>query len=59
VTTKDNQVAVSADALLPPDIWVDPEFWAAFFLSEALGKALREANAHNGFFLTKCRVLDA
>jgi hypothetical protein len=58
-TTKDNQVAVSADALEPPDIWVDPEFWGAFFMSEGLGNALRRAKVDKGFFLTKCRVLDA
>jgi hypothetical protein len=58
-TTKDNQVAVSAEALQPPDIWVDPGFWAAFFVSEGLGYALRRAKVDKGFFLTRCRVLDA
>jgi hypothetical protein len=58
-TTKDNQVVVSAEALQPPDIWVDPEFWAAFFVSERLGTALRRGKLDKSFFLTKCRVLDA
>lgn len=58
-TTKDNQVVVSADALQPPDIWVDPEFWAAFFVSERLGTALRRAKVDKSFFLTKCQVLGA
>ncbi|HXC74525.1 MAG TPA: DUF1629 domain-containing protein [Sphingomicrobium sp.] len=55
-TIADNQLAVSAEALAPPDIWVDPQLWAAFFVSEALGKALRKVS--NSFFLTKCRVVD-
>lgn len=57
VTLADNQLAVSADALMPPDIWVDPQLWDAFFVSDALAKALREAKVSKSFFLTKCRVV--
>jgi len=56
-TTADDQVAVSAEALQPPDIWVDPQLWDNFFVSEALGKALRKNKLDKGFFLTKCRVV--
>ena len=59
VTIADDQLAVSAAALDPPDIWVDPQLWDAFFVSEELGKALRKAKIAKSFFLTKCRVLDA
>ena len=57
VTIKDNQLAVSAEALQGPDIWVDPQLWDNFFVSGALGRALRKAKADKGFFLTKCRVV--
>jgi hypothetical protein len=56
-TTKDNQVTVSAEALQGPDMWVDPQLWDNFFVSAALGRALRKAKADKGLFLTKCRVL--
>jgi hypothetical protein len=56
-TFGDNQLAVSADALIPPDIWVDTQLWDAFFLTGAVENALRMANAQDGFFLSKCRVV--
>lgn len=45
VTTTDNEVAVSADALQPPHVWVDPQLWDNLFVSEALAKAVRKAKA--------------
>lgn len=56
VTLADNELAVSTDALGAPDIWVDPQLWNAFFVSDALGTALRKAKVSKSFFLTKCRV---
>jgi hypothetical protein len=56
-TLADDQLAVSSEALTPPDIWIDPQIWDAFFMSAALGNALREAKVQEGFFLTRCRVL--
>ena len=56
-TLTDNQLAVSADALGPPDIWVDPQLWNAFFVSDALANAFRKAKVSKSFFLTKCRVV--
>lgn len=56
-TLGDDQLAVSTEALQPPDIWVDPQLWNAFFVSDALAKALRKAKVSKSFFLTKCRVI--
>lgn len=56
-TLFDGDFAVSAQALAGPDIWIDPDVGDAFFLSEALGKALKKENVDKGFFLNKCRVV--
>jgi hypothetical protein len=56
-TIADGQLAVSSEALTPPDVWIDPQIWDAFFMSAAVGNALRVAKAQDGFFLTKCRVV--
>jgi hypothetical protein len=55
--TKDGDVAVSLAALSGPDIWIDPDVGDAFFVSNALAKALKKAKADKGFFLSKCRVI--
>ena len=56
---KDHNFAVSASASLGPDIWIDPDVGDAVFLSDRLAKALKKAKADKGFFLSKCRVIDA
>jgi hypothetical protein len=56
-TTKDDDVAVSAEALQLPDIWVDPQLWNNFFVSDRLRGALRKAKADKGFMLVRCRVV--
>jgi len=56
-TVKDDDVAVSAAALEPPDIWVDPQLWDNLFVSDRLRSALRKAKADKGFMLTRCRVI--
>jgi len=56
-TIKDGDIAVSNAACSGPEIWIDPQIGDAFFLSDALGKALKKAKADKGFFLHKCRVL--
>lgn len=56
-TIKDDDIAVSSRACAGPDIWVDPQVGAAFFLSGTLGNALRKAKADKGFFLHKCRIV--
>ena len=55
----DQDIVVSAKALEAPDVWVDTQMWDALFLSEALGNALKEAEADEGFFLLRCRVVSA
>ncbi len=55
--TKDGDVAVSGAALTGPDLWIDPQVGRAFFVSDALARALKKAKADKGFFLRKCRVL--
>jgi hypothetical protein len=54
---KDGDIAVSKAACSRPDIWIDTQIGDAFFLSDALGMALKRAKADKGFFLHKCRVL--
>lgn len=53
----DGDIAVSSGALSGPDIWIDPQVGHAFFLSDALGTALKKAKADKGFFLHKCRAV--
>ncbi|MEM7320163.1 MAG: DUF1629 domain-containing protein [Pseudomonadota bacterium] len=53
----DNDIAVSADALSGPDIWIDTQVRDAFFLSDALVQALRKAKVSRRFMLRKCTVL--
>jgi hypothetical protein len=59
VMVTDGDLAVSSAALEGPDIWIDTQLWDAFFMSEALGKALRKAKVDQGFLLRACRVIDA
>jgi hypothetical protein len=55
----DVDLAVSSAALEGSDIWIDTQLWDAFFMSEALGKALRNSNVDQGFLSRACRVIDA
>jgi hypothetical protein len=57
VTAADDQIAVSAEALLPPDVWVDPQLWGNFFVSHGVREALRKAKLSSRFYLTRCRVV--
>ncbi len=54
---KDGDMSVSSVALAGPSIWIDESVGSAFFLSAALGDALKKAKADKGFFLKKCRVV--
>ncbi len=54
---KDGQLVVTADALVGPDIWVDPKIKSLFFLSDALAQALKEAGVAKPFGLKKCRIV--
>ena len=53
----DGDFAVSEAALAGPDIWIDVNVGGSFFLSEALGKALKKAKVDKGFMLRTCRVI--
>lgn len=53
----DGDLAVSQIANAGADIWIDPDVAHSFFVSEALGAALKKAKADKGFFLHKCRVI--
>jgi len=57
-TLADDDLVVSAEALQPPDIWVDPQLWDNFFVSHGLREALRKAKLSSRFYLTRCRVAD-
>ena len=54
---KDDEFAVSTEALNGPDIWVDSQLWDSIFLSNRLGRALEKAKAATGFYLRRCRVI--
>lgn len=56
-TVKDGDIVVSNEAYGGPDIWIDRQVGSAFFLSEALGAALKKAKADKGFFLFRRRVI--
>lgn len=56
INPQDGDVAVSAEALEGPDIWVDPRCRKVFYLSQELASAIRERKLSNHFF-KKCAVL--
>lgn len=55
--TGDGDIAVSTAVLGLPDLWIDPSVGRSFFLSGALGVALKKAKADKGFFLSQCRLV--
>jgi hypothetical protein len=56
-TAGDNDIAVSRHALVGPGIWIDPQLYDAFFLSDPLVRALKKAKCTSGFALKKCQVM--
>ncbi|MBX9860269.1 MAG: hypothetical protein K2Y20_11855 [Sphingomonas sp.] len=54
---KDNMLMVNADALVGPDIWVDPQIYDTFFVSDRLAKALKEAGVARAFGFKKCKII--
>ena len=54
---RNRDMAVSPAALEGPDIWIDPQLDMAFFVSGALGRALKAAGANRNFSLLKCRLV--
>jgi hypothetical protein len=55
---KDDVFHVSAAALRGPDVWWDPRVRSGFFLSEALGAALKKAGMVKAFRLYRCLVVE-
>jgi hypothetical protein len=56
-TMKDDDVAVSADALGSPDVWVDPKLFKSVFFSGGLPEALISVGLKNKFRLCRCRLI--
>lgn len=54
---QDGQLAVSAQAISEPDVWVDPALFKSVFVSAALGDALDSAGLAKAFRLFRCRVI--
>jgi hypothetical protein len=46
-----------AEALAGPDIWVDPQIYETFFVSDGLATALKEAGVARAFELKKCKLV--
>lgn len=55
---EDDQVVLNRSALVGPDLWLENDFYRAFFLSNRLAKALQEAKLTRFLSLYRCRVLD-
>jgi hypothetical protein len=53
---KDDDIALGDAALEGPDLWIEEHFVDAFFLSDRLARALREAKLARHFGLRRCRV---
>ncbi len=56
---KDGDIAVKQSAREGVDLWIDPKVRKAFFLSDRLVKALKQAGLTRYFGLLKCRVVEA
>lgn len=53
-----DQVALSSDCLTGPDLWRERNFFGAFFLSDRVVTALREAKLTRHFKLYRCQIVD-
>lgn len=54
----DDALHVSAAALSGPDLWYDPRVYNGFFVSDALGTALKKAGMAKAFRLYRCPVVE-
>lgn len=54
---KDDDVAVTGEALAGPDVWVDPTLFKSLFISDRLGSALNNAGLAKAFKLYRSRVV--
>ncbi|WP_208351312.1 imm11 family protein [Pseudaestuariivita rosea] len=55
---KDGDLALKSNAAEGVDLWIDPKVRHAFFLTNPLVQALKDAKLTRRFGLRKCRVLD-
>ena len=55
----DDAIALSPEALEPPDLWIDRRLIDRMFVTDRLGEALVEAGWRDVMKLTRCRVVDA
>ncbi len=53
----DGDIAVNSAALSGADLWIDPKMRNAFFLSDRLVQALKDAKLTRRFGLSKCRLV--
>jgi hypothetical protein len=53
----DDSVVLSSSALSGSDVWIDPALWLAFFVSDALARALKAAKVDDPFSFTRCRII--
>jgi hypothetical protein len=54
---EDGDFVLSSSVNIGADIWIDGLVGDAFFLSAALGDALKKAKVDKGLFLTKCWIV--
>lgn len=54
---QDNMLMVNADALVGPDIWVDPQIYDTFFVSDRLAQGLKGAGLARAFGFKKCKII--
>lgn len=54
---QDDDLALSADALIGPDTWVEKCFRGSFFISDRLAQMLRAEGLDRDFNLKRCRIL--
>jgi len=54
---KNGQLVLDQSALDGPELWVDENLGDAFFLSEGLGSALKNAGLSRPFGLKKCKLV--
>lgn len=54
-----DEVVLRHSALSGPDLWLEKDFYRAFFMSDRLATALKQAKLTRFFSLYRCRILDS
>jgi len=55
---KDDDIALSADALQGADLWMEERVFHQIFMSDALVSAIHDAGVGTDFRLSQCRVIE-